>query len=76
MFRFNLCVVLVVVSMACLLGLNTASAALVAGWSFDSDFTATVGGPTYDGTSLNSASISAVQSKFGGGSLKIVKANS
>jgi len=51
MFRVNLCVALVVVSMACLLGLNTASAALVAYWDFDSAFTATVGGPTYDARS-------------------------
>ncbi len=36
---------------------QSADAALIAQWSFDSDFTADVGGASYDGTSTNGATI-------------------
>jgi hypothetical protein len=59
-------VLLLVVLSASLVGLSAANAALVANWSFDTDFTATVGGAAYDATAYNGASIGA-ESKFGGG---------
>jgi hypothetical protein len=58
------------VGVALLLGLNVASASPVptAGWSFDSNFTATVGGSSYDLTN-HSAVINTTCSKWGGGSV-------
>ena len=61
---------------AWLLGLNGANAAQVAYWNFDTNFNATVGGPTYDATPTNGASISGVQSKWGGGAAHFDKVSS
>lgn len=48
-------------------GFCSAKAELVAYWSFDSDFSAGVGDPSFDATAFNGAQINNVQSKFGGG---------
>lgn len=73
MFR-RACFTAAVVSTAWLMTVYSANANLVAYWDFDSDFGADVGGPTYDATASNGASISNVQSKFGGGSAHFSKA--
>jgi hypothetical protein len=48
----------------------------VAYWSFDSDFSATIGGSVFDGVPVNNASIDTVQSRFGGGALHLSRASS
>ena len=60
---------------AWLLSLNGANAALVTYWNFDTDFSATVGGPANDATPADGASISGVQSKWGGGAAHFDKAS-
>ena len=72
MTKFFLC--LTVVSVACLLALSSANADLVAYWSFDTDVTANYGGSAYDGTIIGDASVSSVESKWGGGSAKFTDA--
>lgn len=56
------------------MGVRLAHADLVAYWSFDTDFTAGVGGPDYDATAFNGAQINGDQSKFGGGAAHFDKA--
>ncbi len=48
----------------------------VAYWSFDDGFTASVGGPAFDGTPVNGASIDPDMSRFGRGSARFERAAS
>ena len=48
----------------------------VAYWSFDDGFTASVGGPVFDGTPVNGASIDPDMSRFGRGSARFERAAS
>jgi beta-lactamase superfamily II metal-dependent hydrolase len=57
-----------------LLGYNMADAELIAYWNFDTDYNASVGSPTYDAIPANGASISSVQSKWGGAAAHFDKA--
>jgi len=70
MRKVSLC--LTIVSVACLLALNSANAALIARYSLDSESGGTVpadfGGASYDATIVGNATISSVQSRFGGAS--------
>ncbi len=52
------------------LSLPPATGAPVAYWSFDDDFSATVGGALYDGTPVNGASIDGSNSRFGAGAAR------
>ncbi len=68
------------IAAVCLFGLNAAKAdlltGLVAHWSFDEGFDATTGGPAYDGTAYNGASITTAPGtyKFGGGAASFSRA--
>jgi len=72
--RFFLCLLLALVSW--LLSHDVANAQLVAYWNFDTDYKATFGSPTYSAIPTNGASISSVQSRFGGGSARFDSASS
>lgn len=61
----------IAIAAASMFASGTVHADLVAYWSFDSNFAATVGGPEYNGMSYNGASIDTNNSVFDGGSLKL-----
>lgn len=58
----------------CLFAGRSSRAELVAYWNFDTDHSATVGGPGFNATPGNGASISGIQSKWGGGAAHFDKA--